>query len=201
MFFTNSVSVTGLEKVERRSFGGQHLKMLRAPPGSSTKTDYALEGVYSLSLGHLGCHPFFTREVWTRSGLVTYHILFFIQLKSRKVHIAGITPNPDGPWMTQMGRNPTMVEWDFLTPGQHLLHIRDTKFCPTLQETMKADGATPKISRTQFESECPCRALGEVREGGSPVTAHPVWGRRPPAGAQRVWHPLSSGTPSSGKEQ
>ncbi|MEX0829802.1 MAG: hypothetical protein WD032_06130 [Nitrospirales bacterium] len=43
---------------------------------------------------------FFTTEVWTRSGLVTYYILFFIQVGSRKVHIAGLTPNPNGAWMT-----------------------------------------------------------------------------------------------------
>ena len=86
---------------------------------------------------------FFTTEVWTRSGLVTYYILFFIQLESRTVHIAGITPNPDGPWMTQMARNITMVEWGFLTPNQHLLHDRDTKFCSAFRETLKAAGVTP----------------------------------------------------------
>ncbi|MEJ2230286.1 MAG: helix-turn-helix domain-containing protein [Nitrospirales bacterium] len=86
---------------------------------------------------------FFTAEVWTRSGLVTYYILFFIQVASRRVHIAGMTPHPNGPWMTQMARNSTMVEWGFLTPGQHVLHDRDTKFCSTFQETLKAAGVTP----------------------------------------------------------
>jgi putative transposase len=86
---------------------------------------------------------FFTAEVWTMCGLVTYYILFFIQVASRRVHIAGMTPHPNGPWMTQMARNSTMTEWGFLTPGQHLLHDRDTKFCSTFQETMKAAGVTP----------------------------------------------------------
>jgi transposase InsO family protein len=76
-------------------------------------------------------------------GLVTYYILFFIQVASRRVRIAGMTPHPNGPWMTQMARNSTMTEWGFLTPGQHLLHDRDTKFCSTFQETMKAAGVTP----------------------------------------------------------
>ena len=83
---------------------------------------------------------FFTTEVWTRSGLVTYYILFFIQVGSRKVHIAGLTPNPNGAWMTQIARNSTMTEWGFLTPGQHVIHDRDTKFCSTFQETIKAAG-------------------------------------------------------------
>ncbi len=86
---------------------------------------------------------FFTTEVWTRSGLVTYYILFFIQVGSRRVHIAGLTPNPNGAWMAQMARNATMTEWGFLAPGQHLLHDRDTKFCSTFQETLKAAGVTP----------------------------------------------------------
>ena len=33
-----------------------------------------------------------------------------------------------------------MTEWGFLTPGQHVLHDRDTKFCSTFQETIKAAG-------------------------------------------------------------
>ena len=36
-----------------------------------------------------------------------------------------------------------MTEWGFLTPGQHVLHDRDTKFCSTFQEIMKAAGVTP----------------------------------------------------------
>jgi len=62
---------------------------------------------------------------------------------SRKVHIAGITPYPNGAWMTQMARNITMAEWGFLTPGQHLLHDHDTKFCSAFQETIKVAGITP----------------------------------------------------------
>jgi putative transposase len=37
---------------------------------------------------------FFTTEVWTAFGLVTYYTLFFIHVSSRKVYIAGITRNP-----------------------------------------------------------------------------------------------------------
>jgi hypothetical protein len=40
---------------------------------------------------------FFTAEVLTLRGLVTYYVLFFIQLESRRVDIAGITIHPDEP--------------------------------------------------------------------------------------------------------
>jgi hypothetical protein len=51
---------------------------------------------------------FFTAEVLTLRGLVTYYVLFFIHLESRRVDIAGITVHPDEPWMKQMARNVTM---------------------------------------------------------------------------------------------
>jgi putative transposase len=45
---------------------------------------------------------FFTTEVWTMRGLVTYYVLFVIHLETRRVHIAGVTPHPNTP-----GRVPT----------------------------------------------------------------------------------------------
>ena len=51
---------------------------------------------------------FFTAEVLTLRGLVTYYVLFFIHLESRRVYIAGITVHPNEPWMKQIARNVTM---------------------------------------------------------------------------------------------
>ena len=49
---------------------------------------------------------FFTVEVLTWRGLVTYYVLFFLRLDSRQVTIAGITRYPDEEWMQQMARKP-----------------------------------------------------------------------------------------------
>ena len=48
---------------------------------------------------------FFTVEVLTWRGLVTYYVLFFLHLETRRVSLAGITRHPTQEWMTQMARN------------------------------------------------------------------------------------------------
>jgi hypothetical protein len=51
---------------------------------------------------------FFTAEVLTLRGLVTYYVLIFIYLESRRIYIAGITDHPNEAWMKQIARNATM---------------------------------------------------------------------------------------------
>jgi hypothetical protein len=48
-----------------------------------------------------GC-DLFTVEVLTWRGLVTYYVLFFLQLETRRVSVAGITRHPDQEWMEQI---------------------------------------------------------------------------------------------------
>jgi putative transposase len=50
---------------------------------------------------------FFATGVWTAFGLVTYYVLFFIHVGTRKVYVAGITRNPTDAWMRQVARNLT----------------------------------------------------------------------------------------------
>src|SRR6195256_996491 len=71
---------------------------------------------------------FFTAEVLTLRGLVTYYVLFFIHLESRRVDIAGLTVHPDEPWMKQIARNVTMEGCGLLRDCRYLLPDRDTKF-------------------------------------------------------------------------
>jgi putative transposase len=40
-----------------------------------------------------------------------------------------VTPHPAEQWMRQVARNMTLEEWGCLSPGQYLIHDRDTKFC------------------------------------------------------------------------
>ena len=71
---------------------------------------------------------FFTAEVWTLRGLVTYCVFFLIELVRRIVHIAGITTHPREPWMLQIARNLTDAEQGALRNKSHLIIDRDTKY-------------------------------------------------------------------------
>jgi transposase InsO family protein len=88
---------------------------------------------------------FFTTEVWTCCGLVTYYVLFFIRIGTREVHVAGLTPHPDTRWMIQIARNVTMADWGFLTPGQYLIHDRDGKYYPAFQRIID-DAGVKRVS-------------------------------------------------------
>src|SRR6516165_7177654 len=80
---------------------------------------------------------FFTAEVRTFQGLLTYYVLFFIHLETRRVSMVGFTPYPDQEWMEQQARNMTMEEWGCLRGCRYLLHDRDTKFCQSFRGLIK----------------------------------------------------------------
>ena len=84
---------------------------------------------------------FFTKTVWTLRGPVTYHVLFFIHLYTRRVHVAGMTPNPDGVWMAQIARNMSMTLAD--EPAEfrptHIVRDRDSKFTAEFCSILETD--------------------------------------------------------------
>lgn len=83
---------------------------------------------------------FFTVEVLTWKGLVTFYVLFFIQLESRRVTLAGVTRHPTEEWMQQMARNASDDDAGSLRRCRYLLHDRDTKFCSSFDSLLKTGG-------------------------------------------------------------
>jgi putative transposase len=71
---------------------------------------------------------FFTVEVWTRRGLQRFIVLFFIDLSTRKVEVAGIAAVANGLWMSQIGRNVTDSQDGMLRGKRYLIHDRDPLF-------------------------------------------------------------------------
>ena len=82
-------------------------------------------------------------EVWTKSGLVTYHLLFVMELKTRRVHFAGCTTGPDEAWMRQTARELTNHQDGILNGKRYLIMDRDTKFCESFRSLMSNEDVEP----------------------------------------------------------
>lgn len=83
---------------------------------------------------------FFTIEAWTRRGLQRFMVLFFIELSTRKVEIAGIAPVANGLWMNQIGRNLTDTVDGVLKGKRYLIHDRDPLFTDEFLKMLKETG-------------------------------------------------------------
>ncbi len=93
---------------------------------------------------------FFTVEVWTPRGLITYYVLFIIHLSTRSVHIAGVTAAPNRAFMKQVARNLTDVEDGFLLEKLFLIMDRDTRYTEDFRGYLDREGVKPV--------RCPVRA-------------------------------------------
>src|SRR5437870_2159241 len=91
----------------------------------------------------LAATDFFTVEVATWHGLVTYYVLVVIELATRRVQIAGITPHPTAAFMQQCARQLTDPCDGFLLGKRYLLHDRDTKFTQAFDVLLAASGVEP----------------------------------------------------------
>ena len=83
---------------------------------------------------------FFSVEVLTRNGLIRHFVLFVIDLKTRRIEIAGIVQQPDGRWMQQIARNLTDVDDGSLNGCRYLIHDRDPLFTETFTALLKSAG-------------------------------------------------------------
>jgi putative transposase len=72
--------------------------------------------------------------------LKRFYVLFFIELATRRVHLARIITNPDGPWVTQQARNLLMELDDEDVRPRFLIRDRDSKFTPEFDEVFRSEG-------------------------------------------------------------
>jgi transposase InsO family protein len=110
---------------------------------------------------------FFTVEVWTRRGLQRFMVLFFIELSTRKVEIAGIAADANGLWMIQIGRNLTDTVDGILRGKRYLIHDRDplftTEFLTMLAEVgVKSVMLPPRSPNLNAYAE---RFVRSIKEG------------------------------------
>jgi putative transposase len=66
-------------------------------------------------------------------------VLFFIELATRRVHLAGVTSNPDGGWVTQQARNFFLAAAEGGQRLRFVLRDRDAKFCRGFHDVFRAE--------------------------------------------------------------
>ena len=119
---------------------GNVLKRHGIPPAPTRKGGMGWAEFLKAQAAVTAACDFFTVEVLTLRGLLTYYVLFFIHLESRRVEVAGVTRHPDQYWMEQAARNVTMEEIGFLNGYKRLIQDRDAKFCPGFRELIESHG-------------------------------------------------------------
>ena len=88
---------------------------------------------------------FFTVET---IGLKTLYVLFFIELSTRRVRLAGVTEHPDSAWGTQQARNLAIEER--LSGVRFLVRDRDAKFPGPFDAVLRGEGV--RVIRTPIRS-------------------------------------------------
>jgi transposase InsO family protein len=100
--------------------------------------------------GAIAGADFFTTDVWTWRGLVTYYTVFVIDLASRRVHIVGSTPRPNEVFMRQVGRTLTAADDGVLVGHRVLICDRDAKWSAPVREYLGEAGI--RVVQTPFQA-------------------------------------------------
>jgi putative transposase len=135
-------------------------------PASVRQSGMSWETFLKSHFGVIAAADFFTVEVLTRAGLVRYLVLFVIDLRSRRVRIAGLAPTPDGRWMRQAARNLTDGYDGFLAGHRYLVHDRDPLFTAEFRGILASSGvrAVKLPARSPNLNACAERFVRSIRE-------------------------------------
>ncbi len=99
--------------------------------------------------GAIAGADFFTSAIWTPRGLITYYTLFVIDLRSRRVHVAGSPPTPDAWFMAQAARRLTDAVDGFLAGHRVLICDRDSKWTDAFRRIVQGAGVRIVLTPVQ----------------------------------------------------
>jgi putative transposase len=97
--------------------------------------------------GTIAGADFFTTEVWTWRGLVTFYTVFVIDLASRRVRLLGTTLHPEETFMHQIVRTLTMADAE--TCGV-LICDRDAKWSAAVRDRLREAGI--RVVQTPYQA-------------------------------------------------
>jgi putative transposase len=150
--------------------------------------------------GAIAAADFLSVEVLSRGGLVRYLVLFVIDLKIRRVHIAGVTSQADGAWMAQVARNLTDAAAGPLTGFGHLIVDRDPLYTAHFRALLQAAGVqmlrlpprSPNLNATPRglfgrSSTSVCATLSLSASVICAPSCANSWSTTTPSATTRVW--------------
>ncbi len=81
----------------------------------------------------------FSKKVWTLGGVADVFVLFFINLGTRRVHLAGVTAHPDRNWVVQQARNVAMFFDGQAVKPRDLIRDHDSKFVKEFDALLESE--------------------------------------------------------------
>jgi transposase InsO family protein len=114
------------------------LKAAGLPPVPQRPTSW--QTFLNAHWGGIAGADFFTTDVWTWQGLVTYYTVFAIDLASRRVQMLGSTRHPEALFMQQMVRTLTNTELGAVIVPSVLIGDRDRKWSGEVQRRLRDAG-------------------------------------------------------------
>jgi transposase len=117
--------------------------------------------------GILECDFFTVETLWLRR----LYVLFFIELARRRVHVVGVTANPNSLWVAQQARNLIMTVAEQEQRPRFLVRDRDSKFTAAFDEVFRSEGIRVIRARSRLRGRRRTRSAGSAACGASVLIA------------------------------